>query len=203
MTGRERVLSGNTTANNNAFVMRIGSLLLIEFGVTNNACFVYDARHFRLDLDNQHLQITELKQAASATKLSHTWGWETKFDSEICPRIGFWPPGHGQAPNAATSAPGTGNAARAYGSRGAPLAQEASTIRDRQSKTSNSGRPSVNEIDALLRVCRMHRIKIDDLRPKGGTLWICPDDASNPHTVDWIKRLGFRFKPGRGYWLPD
>ena len=153
MTGRDRVLAGNTTSDNNAFVMRIGKLLLIEFGVTGNACFVFDADNFRTDLEQRRLSITELKQAARATKLTHQSAWEFKFDNEICPRIGFRPP----------------------------------------------GKPT--DLAECLRYCSARGIQYDDLRSKGGSLWVYADATQSPGVLHWIERLGFKLKPGRGYWL--
>ena len=82
MGGRERALSGNDRQNN-AFIMRIGPLLIIEFGMTNNACFVYAASDFQTDLEAPQFSIYELKQRAGAKKLSHTPGWERRFDLEL------------------------------------------------------------------------------------------------------------------------
>lgn len=82
MGERERALSGNDRQNN-AFIMRIGPLLVIEFGLTNNACFVYAASDFQTNLGAQQLSIYDLKQKAGAEKLSHTPGWESRFDMKL------------------------------------------------------------------------------------------------------------------------
>ncbi len=82
MSGRDRKLvDGNH--QNNAFVMRIGQLLVIEFGVTGNACYVFAASDFQTSLDTAVLNLYQLKQKAYAKRLSHTAQWEFKFDYEL------------------------------------------------------------------------------------------------------------------------
>lgn len=202
MTGRDRVLAGNTTSNNNAFVMRIGKLLLIEFGVTNNACFVYDAPNFFLDLDQQHLQITELKQPASATKLSHTWGWETKFDNEICPRIGFWPSGRPKGRSSPGAGAGASPEERSSHTVDWPFATKAATYGTKPVANSSTVPQSEGgDLAVWLRYCSANGIKYEDLRSKGGSLWVYADASQNPGVLHWLERLGFKLKPGRGYWL--
>lgn len=181
MTGRDRVLAGNTTSDNNAFVMRIGKLLVIEFGVTGNACFVFDAENFRTDLEQRQLSITELKQAGRATKLTHQSTWEFKFDNEICPRIGFRP----------TGKPTSRTLLGAVGGTAAKLV----------ANSPNASKDESGDIAACLQYCFARGIKYEDLRNKGGSLWVYADEAQSPEGLYWLERLGFKLKPGRGYWL--
>lgn len=83
MEGRYRYLIDNNVQNN-AFVMRIGPLLVIEFGVTGNACYVFAAADFKADLDHMELDVNhDLKQKIHATRLTHQSAWEPKFDYEL------------------------------------------------------------------------------------------------------------------------
>lgn len=82
MSGRDRKLVDNNHLNN-AFVMRIGQLLVIEFGVTGNACYVFAASDFQTSLDKAVLNLHQLKQRAHATRLSHMSHWESRFDYEL------------------------------------------------------------------------------------------------------------------------
>lgn len=84
MKGRERILVGATTDNNNAFVMRIGDQLVVEFGVTGNACFAFPAATSGLDLESKSWDIYDLKHQPGRSKLSHAWDWESKFDYSLC-----------------------------------------------------------------------------------------------------------------------
>lgn len=83
MSGRDRNLLDSNHLNN-AFVMRIGQLLVIEFGVTGNACFVFAASEFKANLDKSALKTNyELKQYGALKKLTHQGLWEHKFDYEL------------------------------------------------------------------------------------------------------------------------
>ena len=83
MKGRYREL-GDVNPANNAFVMCIGPLLVIEFGVTGNACYVFVASDFDTDLNRKTLKLYELKQRrAVKERLSHSGNWEPKFDHLI------------------------------------------------------------------------------------------------------------------------
>jgi hypothetical protein len=82
MSGRDRKLVDNNHQNN-AFVMRIGQLLVIEFGVTGNACYVFAASDFQTSLDKSVLNLHQLKQRSNAKRLSHVSYWESRFDYEI------------------------------------------------------------------------------------------------------------------------
>ena len=83
MAGRDRLLQDPNHLNN-AFVMRIGQLLVIEFGVTGNACFVFAASDFKTNLNRQTLKTNfELKQHGSLKRLSHQGNWESRFDYEL------------------------------------------------------------------------------------------------------------------------
>lgn len=82
MLGRDRILT-DSNHQNNAFLMRIGSLLVIEFGVTGNACYIFTVNNFRTNLEKKYLSISDLKQKSSARRLSHISHWENRFDSEL------------------------------------------------------------------------------------------------------------------------
>lgn len=82
MSGRDRMLVDSNHLNN-AFVMRVGQLLVIEFGVTGNACYVFATSDFQTSLDRPVLNLHQLKQKAYATRLSHMASWESKFDYEL------------------------------------------------------------------------------------------------------------------------
>jgi hypothetical protein len=98
--GRLIDLSG-PDPRNNAFMMRIGGYLMVEFGLTGNACFVYDYKclpagiHSKLNVDTRAwVEIGDLKNKDKerGLRLLHLGLWEPEFDATICPLIGFRPP---------------------------------------------------------------------------------------------------------------
>ena len=90
MEGRLHYLGG-TTADNNAFVMRIGPFMVVEFGITGNACYVFNAGDLQVNLGQGVLNINVLKARPRAGWLTHMSDWEVKFDNWLCPRTGWWP----------------------------------------------------------------------------------------------------------------
>ncbi len=93
----------DTTAENNAFVMRIGEYLAVEFGAKGNAFFLFkwasiDARLMKTLTSGQlraEVSLFNLKAKNHESRLIHMDSarqtWEMKFDAEICPLIGHRP----------------------------------------------------------------------------------------------------------------
>ncbi len=100
--GRLLDLEG-TTADNNAFVMRIGEYLAVEFGAKGNAFFLFkwanlDSRLMKTLTSGQAragVSLFNLKARNHESRLIHMDSarqtWEMKFDDEICPLIGHKP----------------------------------------------------------------------------------------------------------------
>ncbi|MDR5761469.1 EH signature domain-containing protein [Caballeronia sp. LZ035] len=84
MAGKDRRLT-DATDDNNAFVMRIGSLLVVEFGVTGNACYAFEASRFPVDLDAPAFSLYAIKnRRVAALWLSHSgYSWEQNFDVKL------------------------------------------------------------------------------------------------------------------------
>ena len=102
--GRLLDLEG-TTADNNAFVMRIGAYLAIEFGASGNAFFLFRWDSLRLHMlsaltsgrARQGVFIGDLKHQSHEVKLRHVdspvalKSWEQKFDDTLKSLIGKAP----------------------------------------------------------------------------------------------------------------
>lgn len=93
-------------ADNNAFVMRMGNFVAIEFGKTGNALYMFRWHELPSLLtqkllsgkDRVDVTINQLKSSQSALfKKSHRdspvamESWEQKFDAELCPLLGLKP----------------------------------------------------------------------------------------------------------------
>lgn len=67
---------------NNAIIMKIGQLLVVEFSKTGNACYAYDlSMQAPFDLDRSSFPTLALKLPSQAVgRLSHTHDWEFRFD---------------------------------------------------------------------------------------------------------------------------
>lgn len=88
---------GNAQAENNAFIMKIGNIVAVEFGVTGNACYLYQ-RHalpgalqalFGGNAPPREIGAAALRdrdlgqQAIHMDSPSELWSWEQKFDRAI------------------------------------------------------------------------------------------------------------------------
>lgn len=199
MTGRRRSLD-DPNGQNNAFVMRIGPLLVIEFGVKGNACYVFAASDFKTDLDKPLLTIGVLKQRENETRLSHNGSWEPRFDYEL-KRLRQSVPSHKSElpvpamPAAPIAAVTTKPPVRLLETADFnPLAATA---------TPNS---SLNENQAakIIAGCERHGLRWEDNRPKKGALWVLmPDRFKHPGFAALLEACGFAYAHGKGFWIKD
>ncbi|MDR5760697.1 EH signature domain-containing protein [Caballeronia sp. LZ035] len=186
MAGRDRILV-DAIDENNAFIMRIGSLLVVEFGVTGNACYFFEASRFPGDLSTAVFSRHGLKnKQVAALWLPHTvYSWEANFDfkmRELLQKEPTSPRPAGESPRQEPAAPFDGLM---------------------PAKASRSDSDSVEgPLQEILSLCEANGIEWEDNRPKGGALWVLLEQCrQHPRLVDGLDKLGFAFKPGRGFWL--
>jgi hypothetical protein len=89
--GRLMRLENSGPASNNAFIMKMGEWLIVEFGVTGNACYVYPAAPMPFSLEGVAISLHDLKNRNLGDSLRHADGhnsWENNFDQAICPKVG-------------------------------------------------------------------------------------------------------------------
>lgn len=171
--GRLLDLDG-TTADNNAFVMRVGPYLLVEFGAKGNAMYA-----FRWDSLGQPLldtltsgrarssvSIYRLKDSNKIQRLIHRDStgqtWEQKFDAYLLPRIG--------RPDDAS----------------------------RMVNVVPRVRPKGFSQDAWTAYVRTHGLRVVDNRAKQGALWVLGVEQSND-VVSQLKSWGFQCRFPRGW----
>jgi EH_Signature domain len=227
MAGRDRRLQ-DSNQGNNAFVMRIGPLVVIEFGLTGNACYVFAAADFRANLDRKLLGIYDLKQRVNvAGRLSHSGAnWEGKFDLEIRRILQRTPESRGALPTRAE--PSTGPlqpfAPAVPTSPKLPSVAQEDWLRPPAQNTSTPSAEMPNRVwpfarsepaapaaqtpsneEDLQRLQQLFDelgIDWEDNRPKGGAFWaLIRDGKSHPRIARMLLQQGFKFSPGKGYWL--
>ena len=214
MNGRDRVLT-NSPPQNNAFVMRIGPLLVIEFGVTGNACYVFDVADFRTSLDDYHLSLHQLKQRVSAKRLSHTLYWESRFDLEMGQLLQMGSMSGdslGVADLNATSQPQRKSlhdhlsALKPFSKTPNSAQLKGSAFNSAPAVTGGSGPRAFTNADLqfLQMKCAQHDIELEDNRPKSGALWVLLRDR-NRHLAlsNLLFRYGFQYAEGKGFWLKE
>lgn len=192
----------------NAFVMRIGPLVLVEFSVYSNACYGYEvsqALPFSLDGAEVTVKKSEpnsLKSDSRDLWLPHNDGikgyatWEERFEAELA-QYGIYPRSSSQA----HSHSHLDSASVRHGKTRSENSGKASTATSLQARQE----PDVAydlffSLQKLADFAQEKGLAIDDLRRKGGALWVRCDDSKsdiNRTLQDWR----FQYKHGKGWWL--
>ena len=171
-------MTNDTNKGNNAFVMRIGNKLVVEFGVINNACFFYPAEPMPFVLaENQSISEYRLKihnRSGIGKKLSHNGScWEDSFDSMIANDAIKW---------VKQSTP------RIVGD-----------VLYSESDISHAMMPPLDISLSIEKLVADWGLKVEDKRQLGGALWVCADDSTFGISYP-LKKWGFKYKAGRGWW---
>ena len=206
--GRLLDLDG-TTADNNAFVMRIGEHLAVEFGVKGNACYIFrwGALPPRLEelltsgLARPSVAIALLKWTPNVGRLIHMdsaskgMSWEQKFDQAICPLVG-------RRPDKPPARIGEKPAARPdkHAKPVSRVIKADPAPRERVSAQSHapSGGGALNPFEWNMFV-KDNGLRTMDNRKSNGALWVLAESLP-AHIEAQLSAWGFRLKPGKGWW---
>jgi hypothetical protein len=180
-----------------AFMMRIGNHLIIEFSKKPNACYVYDANGLPFELHSRYfgggtVDLAAGFQSGCAARIVHRPGWEGRAESDLR-ALGIKPDvAHG--PTVHRVAPEEPGAARRLNT---------------EEPKPQWGNPSVNGFNMLgLRqlVTRFPGAEIDDRRSAsggGGRLWV-NDPMQRRDLADDLRSMGFKWANSRLAWyLPE
>lgn len=94
--GRLKTLTGSTSTNN-AFLLKINNIYIVEFSDTGNACYGY--RELPYDVREKMISLDDLKNRKASvflndrgrgTGLSHSRNWKPKFDERLA-ALGVFP----------------------------------------------------------------------------------------------------------------
>lgn len=178
LMGDQALYLEGATSGNNAFVMKIGGLLLVEFGETGNAAYLFDAQNPPFGLRGAlHLR-NDLKNSRNLGNLKHVDGherWERKFRRAITQQTG-------------TKAQATEERSSSDWTRKEPTHQLGGVFAPR-------------EFDHLFKAfCADHGLRFVDQRAKGGKL-IVYVSADNPKISGTLGQWGFKFDRGSGVWM--
>ena len=164
-----------TTADNNAFVMRVGRYLLVEFGAKGNAMYVFEWDSLGQPLldtltsgrARASVSIHRLKDSNNIERMIHrdsaAQTWEQKFDAYLVPRIGRRP----------SDPPRRVGAVRRV--RSEAFTQETWTF-----------------------FARTHGLRVEDNRSRAGALWVLGVEQPN-HVAVQLEAWGFRSRAPRGW----
>ena len=169
---------------NNAFIMRMGTLVIVEFSNSGNACYAYDERQSMPFDTSMPLQLevngrNSLKNQNNIIKLRHadgnhgwTW-WEDMFEATLQGHFDIQPDtnrssGRGEQPHPRpTLAEGTF--------------------------------PQQYSLQALKQLATLRGLGVLDNTTNGGALWVT-GTAITSDTQRVLTRWGFSYRDGRGWW---
>jgi hypothetical protein len=176
--GRLLDLDG-TTADNNAFVMRVGRYLLVEFGAKGNAMYAFEWDALRgpvSDILNSgqarsviHIgQLKDKERMLDSKKHNHidsaSQSWEQKFDAYLVPRIGRHPSDPPRRPGAVR-------------------------------RVRNEGFST----DTWTFFARTHGLRVEDHRSRQGALWVLGVEQPS-HVAIQLEAWGFKLRTPRGWY---
>lgn len=170
--------------DNNAFVMVIGDLVVIEFSKSGNAAYRYHRSELPLDASRRSIGIGELKCDRSRRMLHKSSGglsWQMRFTRALKDSHGISTATHGDRSRSASPsyiAP-------------APVARDTQSWR--------SAASSIVSEETIRAFATTRGLSTADFRSKGGSLWIYGDDQS-PAISRQLESWGFRYRVGKGWW---
>lgn len=193
--GRERILKfAGSSYTNNAFIMRIGPFYLIEFGQKGRAAYLIHADRWREPLTpgaSVQLAVHRLQSMSGEQMRHYPLPWEKTFCNVICPRIGWWP---GSPPPKPTARITESLAGRPMESKKKSPSTQRGTAAGAKHETEED--PFFAALTSRL---ADYVLQIDDLRRKGGCLWVRADTKDQA-----LNRIllgaGFTYSGGNGWW---
>jgi hypothetical protein len=185
MMGRYMALTGGSYTQDNAFLMRIGGFVFIEFGKQNNACHVFSADNLPFQFGQKTVLGTRQglkndEHPGHQAKLMHKDGWQLEFSYRIRTFAAVTPSQSQRVMNAQSVNP--------------------STIRQVNKKTQGSSSKTSTEMYQLQKFCKVFGFQIDDRRSKGGALWVRAPEH-HPVATQKLMNYGFTYTEGKGWWL--
>jgi hypothetical protein len=201
-----RLLNLDTSqAENNAFIMRIGEYLAVEFGAKGNAFFLFKWHSLSKTI------VTKLTSGLSRVAVSQELlkdkktmdlrlihmdtryeKWEKKFDEAILPRIGHDPR------KLETKVTPTRVSSRFI----QPPLQGINRVTVEPNEAPEQVLPKKEQTFSELNLKQLaiiYGLTINDLREKGGALWVENEKLQRP-VVTLLRHWGFALRVGRGWY---
>lgn len=200
MAGRYMALEGGSYNQDNAFLMRIGGYVFIEFGKQNNACHVFKSDNLPFQFGQKSVLGTQdgLKNTnhpGHRGKLTHREGWQSEFAHFLRFHANAIPIEN--KPKVAKLS--TSSRTSSISKTTAANKTSRTATSTNQSTSAQVQKPDTFDMKQLQALCASLNLHIDDHRSKGGALWV---HASHNHEVAKIlQSMGFIYKEGRGWWL--
>lgn len=180
--GRIKCLTEDPNSLNNAFILFFKDIVVVEFGLTGNACFFYSRGTIPFDMERRSLSVSILKSlnrySSLGTKKTHQGNWEMAFDDYFCRQIGWWP-----------SLAASSNILADIGS-GQVRSKVRSYVKNHDEHFT---------VDKLNNFAAKYGLDVQDHRSIGGAIWINSKDKFN-QVYGQLSKWGFRYKENGQWW---
>jgi EH_Signature domain len=196
----------HATRRNNAFIMVLNDKIIVEFGETGNACYVFNANNLPFSLDSSALRCDRfgLKcETYGQDRLLHKDNshgtWEEQFDNWLRPRVGWDSSAFSQTPNKPRLT------VQSHLQQELPLVvprpqevlQENPPVALSRPQQVPQREPPLAEMREFV---ERHGLLLNNSRFTGGYLWIeCSYDRGEMF-YNRMTQWGFIFHAGRGWW---
>ena len=172
MAGRLLRLSG-TGRENNAFIMTIGNIVFVEFGMQGNAAYIYPLKEIPFDLDGVHdINLKALKDTVAGDRLYHKDNvhgytrWERRFNAYLYQNFGI----------------------------------KVSNEKELPEPWASGSYYTTCNTSTIKTFCQAFKLVTDDASHSGGYFWILADDQTSIINQQ-LRTWGFSYRPGRGWFL--
>lgn len=180
-------------SDNNAFIMRIGGYVIVEFGLSGNACFIFRSDDLPFQLRGELAgDRTELKHDSRKERLEHRdlsyETWENKFESALG-RLGIRQQGRRE---------------RAYRFGPAQTHQATDDLRVSEPRRVQTPEPVWRPYSrqALRELAEVHGLQTKDMTQVGGRLWVFKAPKTGA-IAEQLTAWNFRWANAKNGWYRD
>lgn len=182
MEGHCMRLSDSNQNNDNAFLMKIGQFVYIEFGKQGNACHIFSADNLPFTVGQSTVSGTgsglkDRRHPGWQIKLSHYDGWQKEF-SKVLENYS------GAIPNKKIKLTTT--------------PKQVLNVESRKVDYSVGRKFSDDKIKYIHSLCGKFDCKVEDKRRKGGAFWVIAHLKAP--ISEHLLALGLQYKEGKGWW---
>lgn len=174
------LLSPQGSRKNNAFLLQLGNYWVVEFGAIGNACYIYESENIPFDISARYMYLYILKNKRKAVMyLTHNSDWEYRFDQKL-KEIGIYPDKEQVLANREIRRPH-------------PKFDKSNLL------DTNLEKPKKPFIEFGKKLAEDYKLETADQTGQKGAFWIFWD-KSDGIIADKLRRAGFKYFQGRGWW---
>jgi hypothetical protein len=193
MEGHCMLLKDSNQNNDNAFLMKIGNFVFIEFGKQNNACHIFSSNKLPFTTGQTSISGTQsglknTRHPGWQNRLSHRENWQQDF-AYILKQYADASPINNRVNK--TSYPSS-----------TPILTPLSASNDKtpaNSLSSSNSELKPIDTDWLREFCAIHNLHFVDHRHHGGAVWVRTSD-NEPTISDALKNAGFKYHKYKFAW---